>query len=109
LSEQKKWADKLGSECGLSSAFLKSALEELSESCHGDSRTAREVLEELTVSCHMDEQELKKFLSEVAKSCPLDEKKLREEVVKAKGKKELAFKATGKATTKDSSERFGAR
>ena len=109
MSEQKKWADKLSSECGLSSAFLKSALEELSESCHGDSRTAKEVLEELTLSCHMDEQELKKFMSEVAKSCPLDEKRLKEEVIKAKGKKEIAFKAAGKAGTKESPERFGVR
>ncbi len=57
----------------------------------------------------MDEQELRKFISEVAKSCPLDDKRLKEEVIKAKGKKELAFKAVGKAGTKESPERFGAR
>lgn len=97
LSEQKKWAEKLGNECGLSSAFLSSVLEELSESCHGDSKTAQSVLEELTKSCHMNQAELEKFIGDVAKSCPIDTKKLKTEVAKAKGKKDLAFQAATKA------------
>ncbi len=100
MSEQKKWAEKLSSQCGLSPAFLKSVLEELSESCYGDSSTAKSVIEELTTSCHMTKEDLSKFIRDVAKSCPIDTKKLQSEIVKAKGKKELAFQAVEKAGTK---------
>jgi len=93
LSEQKKWAEKLGPQCGVSSAFLASALEELGESCYGDAKTSKSVIEELTLSCHMSEADLRKFISDVSKSCPMDVKKLKNEVIKAKGKKNLAFQA----------------
>jgi hypothetical protein len=98
LSEQKKWAEKLSSKCGgVSSAFLASALEELSESCYGDAKTSKSVIEELTLSCHMNEADLRKFISDVSKSCPMDVKKLKNEVIKAKGKKDLAFQAIMKS------------
>ena len=97
LSEKKKWAETLSSQCGVSSAFLSYAMEELSESCYGDSNTAKSVIEELTLSCHMNEADLRKFISDVSKSCPMDVKKLKAEVVKAKGKKDLAFQAIMKA------------
>lgn len=93
MSEQKKWAEKLSSQCGVSSAFLASALEELSESCYGDAKTSKSVIEELALSCHMSEADLRKFISDISKSCPMDVKKLKNEVIKAKGKKDLAFQA----------------
>jgi hypothetical protein len=93
LSEKKKWAEKLSSQCGLSSAFLSSVLDELSESCYGDATTSKTVIEELTLSCHMNEAELRKFIGDVSKNCPMNLKKLKDEVVKAEGKKEEAFQA----------------
>jgi hypothetical protein len=93
LSEQKKWAEKPSSQCGVSSAFLVSALEELGKSCYGDAKTSKSVIEELTLSCHMNEADLREFISDVSKSCPMDVKKLKNEVIKAKGKKDLAFQA----------------
>jgi len=109
LSEQKKWAEKLSSQCGLSSAFLTSVLEELSESCYGDARTSQEIIRELTLSCQMNEGELKRFVSEVSKNCPIDSKKLHSEVAKAKGKKDTAFKAVGKVGARGVVEREGVR
>jgi hypothetical protein len=41
----------------------------------------------------MNETDLRKFISDVSKSCPMDVKKLKNEVIKAKGKKDLAFQA----------------
>lgn len=81
----------------MSSAFLASAMEELSESCYGDAKTAKSIVEELTLSCHMNEADLRKFIGDVSKSCPMDVKKLKNEVVKANGKKDLAFQAITKA------------
>ena len=107
LSEQKKWAEKLSSECGLSSAFLSSVLEELGESCYGDARTSQEIIRELTLSCQMNEDELRRFVSEVSKNCPIDSKKLHNEVTKAKGKKDTAFQAIGKAGVRGVVERGG--
>ena len=93
LNQDERWAEKLGSQCGLSPAFLKDVLEELSESCHGDATTSKEVLEELTLSCHLDEKELKSFVSEVSKNCPVDSEKLKEVVLKAEGNKTELFQA----------------
>lgn len=72
---------------------MASALEELSESCYGDAKTSKSVIEELALSCHMSEADLRKFISDVSKSCHMDVKKLKNEVIKAKGKKDLAFQA----------------
>ena len=93
LDQDEKWAEKLGSQCGLSPAFLKDVLEELGESCHGDATTSKEVIEELTLSCHLDEKELKSFVSEVSKNCPVDSEKLKEIVLKAEGNKTELFEA----------------
>jgi Cft2 family RNA processing exonuclease len=87
LSQDKKWAEKLGLQCGLSPAFLKHVLEELNESCHGDATTSKEIIEELTLSCHLDEEELRRFVGEVSKNCPFEAKKIKEEVLKAEGDK----------------------
>ena len=100
LSEQKKWAKKLSSECGLSSTFIEQALEELSESCYGDSLTAKNIIEELTSSCHMNQDELHKFISEVSKNCPIDAKKLQKEVAKAEGNKAAAIQAINRSSLK---------
>ena len=109
LAQKEKWADKLSSQCGISSAFLKDALEELNESCFADTKAAKDVLEELTLSCHMDEKELKRFVSEVSRNCPIDAKKLEEAVVDAKGKKDKIFQALDEVGTRNVSERDGAR
>lgn len=92
LSKDKKWAEKLSSECGLSAAFLQDVLDELSESCFGDAKTAKEVIEELTLSCHLDNEELKRFLNEVSQNCPADAAKIKEEVLKAEGDKTKLWK-----------------
>jgi hemerythrin-like domain-containing protein len=92
VSQNKKWAEKLSSECGLSAAFLNDVLEELNESCYGDASTAKQVIEELTLSCHLDKEELEKFLGEVAKNCPSDAERLKEEVFKAEGDKSKLWK-----------------
>lgn len=99
MSEDRKWAKMLSPKCGIDTKILESALEELSESCYGDAKTSRDIIEELTLSCHLDQAELKKFVSEVSRSCPMDSKKLKDEIIKAKGKKELAFQAINKSGT----------
>lgn len=108
-AQKEKWADKLSSQCGVSSAFLKDALKELNESCFADTKTAKDIIEELTLSCHMDEKELRKFVSEVSKNCPMDAKQLEKAVVGAKGKKDKAFQAIGKVGPRNVPEREGAR
>jgi hypothetical protein len=97
LSENEKWAKKLGDKCTLDPKFLESALEELTESCYGDATSSRKVLEELAMSCRMNDKEMQKFIGEVSKNCPLDPKKLVTEVEMASGDKELAFQAVDKA------------
>jgi len=109
MSEKDKWAAKLSSQCGLSEAFLKYALEELSESCYGDARTSQDILKELTMSCHMDEKEVKRFLSVVSKNCPMDAEKLRDEIAKAEGDKRNVFETAERVGTRGSVDRTGAR
>jgi hypothetical protein len=109
LSQQKKWAEKLSTQCGLSSTFLNKAIEELSESCFGDARTSREIIEELTLSCHLDKNELSKFLGEVSKNCPFDAKKLLEMVLKAEGNKHNLLDALTAEGTRWATDRGGAR
>ena len=75
-------------------------MEELSESCYGDANTSKKVIEELALSCHFNDEDLKKFISEVSRNCPMDAKKLHKEVIKAKGKKEVAFSAVNKVIGK---------
>lgn len=99
MVDNKKWAEKLRTNCGLSAEALEFALEELSESCYGDSLNSKKVIEELTKSCHFSEAELRKFVESVSKNCPIDIKKLHEEIVEAEGKKELAFAAIGRVRT----------
>ena len=96
----KKWAEKLRANCGVSAEALEYALEELSESCYGDSLSSKKVIEELTKSCHFSEAELRKFVESVSKNCPMDVKKRHEEVVQAEGKKDLAFRAINKVAGK---------
>jgi hypothetical protein len=91
MTQNQKWAEKLSSQCGVSSAFLKNVMEELSESCFGDAKTSKEVIEELTLSCHLNEEELRRFISDVSKNCPVDVKKLKKEVIKAEGNKANLF------------------
>jgi len=55
----------------------------------------------------MNEKELRRFISEVSKNCPIDSKKLQKEVVKAKGKKDIAFQAVSKAGSRGVFEREG--
>jgi len=57
----------------------------------------------------MNQEELERFISEVSKNCPIDSKKLEDEVIKAEGKKDLAFRAIGKAGTRGVFEREGMR
>jgi hypothetical protein len=93
LDQDKKWAEKLSSQCGLSEAFLKDVLQELSESCFGDAKTSKDIIEELTLSCHLDEKELRMFLDKVSKNCPFDAEKLKEIVAKAQGSKKNLFES----------------
>jgi len=109
LSQDNKWAEKLSSQCGLSSAFIKDVMEELSESCFGDARTSREIIEELTMSCRLNEEELRRFLEEVARNCPFDAKKLKEMVMKAEGNKHNLFDSMASEGTRSVSDRGGAR
>ena len=109
MSERNKWAEKLSAKCGVSDAFLKIALDELSESCYGDAKTSQEILEELTLSCHMDESEMRRFIEEVSKNCPFDAKKLRDEVAKAGGKKDNVFQSISKAGQGAGVDRTGVR
>jgi len=101
LSEQKKWAEKLSSQCGMSSKYLASALEELSESCHGDSRTSKEVIEELVTSCGFTKDDLQRLIEKISKNCPFDIKKLKNDVLSAKGNKDTIFESVGERPISD--------
>lgn len=109
LSEDKKWAEKLSSQCGLGASFLKDVLKELSEGCFGDAATSKQVIEELTLSCHLDEKELRRFIGEVSKNCPFDAKKLKEDVLKAGGRKDKLFESMMTGSSLWTEDRGGAR
>jgi len=109
LRQEREGAEKLSSQCQLSSAFLKDVLEELSESCFGDAKTSKEIIEELTLSCHLNEEELRRLIGEVAKNCPIDAKKLKEMVIKAEGNKHNLFDTLTSEGTRAVSDRTGAR
>lgn len=106
MSENKKWAEKLSDQCGMSVAFLSSRLEELSESCHGDARTAKEVIEELVTSCGFTEDDLQRLIEKISANCPFDIKKFKNDVIAAKGDKDEIFEAVGERPMLD---RGGAR
>jgi hypothetical protein len=100
LADDKKWAKELSANCGVDAKVLEFLHEELSESCSGDAANSKRVIEELTTSCHFNEAELKKFMENVSKNCPLDMKRLHEEIVRAEGRKDLAYEAINRVAEK---------